>query len=128
MGIAWPWIADFPEGTGWFLGLFDDPGPGSHDTSLVGASPKQLREWGYEVTSVRASTTDSRRAQQRRGIARTQCWAELDQYLMTEVVPRVPYMFLEYAQAVSERVVEYSFDAFQSMPALDQIALASGSE
>ena len=47
---------------------------------------------------------------------------------MTEVVPRVPYMFMEHAVVVSERVVEYSFDQFADMPALDRIALAPGSE
>jgi peptide/nickel transport system substrate-binding protein len=125
--IAFPWFKDYPEGTGWFLGLFDVSGLGGSNTSLIGGSPKELRKWGYEVTSVPRVDDRLEACQQRRGIARTQCWAELDQYLMTEVVPRVPYMFLEYAQGVSERVVEYSFDAFQSLPALDRIALAPAS-
>ncbi len=65
----------------------------------------------------------------RRGVARTQCWAELDQYLMTEVVSRVPYMGRRSTPVVvSERVVAYSFDQFAGLPALDRIALAPGSE
>ena len=107
--IAYPWFMDYPEGTGWYTGLFD--GPGRSNTLLVGAGPEQLRKWGYEVRSVPSIDGRLEACQQRRGIARTQCWAELDQYLMTEVVPRVPYMFLDYAQAVSERLVAYSFDA-----------------
>ena len=127
--IAHGWGKDYPEGTGWFLGLFDVSGlKNGGNTSLVGASPEQLREWGYEVTSVPSVDDRLEACQQRRGAARTTCWAELDQYLMSEVVPRVPYMFLEYAQAVSERVVSYSFDQFASMPALDRIALAPDSE
>ncbi len=47
---------------------------------------------------------------------------------MTEVVPRVQYMYLQHAQVVSERVVAYSFDQFASLPALDRIALAPGSD
>ena len=66
--------------------------------------------------------------ERRRGVARTQCWAELDQYLMTEVVPRVQYLFMDAAYVVSERVVRYSFDQFVEYPALDRIALAPGSE
>ena len=66
--------------------------------------------------------------QQRRGIARTQCWVELDQYLITEFVDRVPYMYMEYPQTVSERVVAYSFDAFTALAVLDRIALAPGFE
>jgi hypothetical protein len=37
-------------------------------------------------------------------------------------------MSMEHAQVVSERVVRYSFDQFTSLPALDRIALAAGSE
>jgi hypothetical protein len=64
----------------------------------------------------------------RRGVARTQCWAELDQYLTTEVASWLPYFFLEHTQVVSERVIAYSFDQFVNLPALDQIALAPGSD
>jgi peptide/nickel transport system substrate-binding protein len=128
MGISYPWGKDYPEGTGWFLGLLDASGLGASNTSLVGASPRQLREWGYRGTSVPSIADRLEACQQRRGMARTQCWAELDQYLMTEVVPRVPYMFTESSLVVSERVVAYSFDQFAALPALDGIALAPGSE
>lgn len=128
IGIAWGWGKDYPEGTGWFLTLFDSVGLEGSNTSLVGASPGQLREWGYEVTSVPSVDDRFDACQQRWGVARTQCWAELDQYLMTEVVPNVPYMFMEHLQVVSERVVGYSFDQFASLPALDRIALAPGSD
>jgi hypothetical protein len=61
-------------------------------------------------------------------VSRTQCWAELDQYLVTEVVPWVPYMITENAQVVSDRVVAYSFDQFAGLPALDRIAVAPESD
>ena len=61
-------------------------------------------------------------------MTRTQCWAELDQYLTTEIVSRVPFMFFEHAQVVSERVVAYQLDQFTALPALDRIALAPGSD
>ena len=137
IAIAFPWAKDYPEGTGWFLGVFTRSGlgPGNSsspnagvNTSLIGATPDELRRWGYDVTSVPSVDDRLDACQQRRGVARTQCWAELDQYLMTEVVPRVPYMFMESAQVVSERVIRYSFDQFASLPALDRIALAAGSE
>jgi peptide/nickel transport system substrate-binding protein len=128
--IGFGWGFDYPEGTGWFLGLFDVSGlVGCCNLSLLGASPQQLSKWGYEVTSVPSVDDRLEACQQRRGIARTQCWVEMDQYLMTEVVPTVPYMYMDRPQAVSERVVEYSFDgAGPAMPALDRIALAPGSD
>lgn len=135
MSIGFGWFPDYPEGTGWFLSQFDVSGlEGSNsslegsNTSLLGASAEQLRDWGYEVTSVPSVDDRFDACQGRRGVARTQCWAEYDQYLMTEIVPWVPYMFQEHAVVVSERVVEYSFDQFANLPALDQIALAPGSE
>jgi hypothetical protein len=64
----------------------------------------------------------------RRGAAQTECWAELDQYLTTEVVTWIPYLNMEHTQVVSERVVAYYFDQFGALPALDRIALAPGSE
>ena len=130
IAIAFPWGKDYPEGVGWFLQLFDVSGlgVGGFNTSLVGASPGQLRKWGYEVTSVQSVDDRFDACQKRRGVARTQCWAEYDQYLMNEVVPRVPYMFFEHALVVSERVTGYSFDQSTDLPALDRIELAPGTE
>jgi peptide/nickel transport system substrate-binding protein len=128
IGIAFAWGSDYPEGGGWFQGLFHTSGLGNTNTSLLGASPAQLREWGYDVTTVPSVDDRIDVCLQRRGVARTQCWAELDQYLMTEVVPWIPYMITESATVVSERVVAYSFDQFSVQPALDRIAVAPGSD
>ncbi len=46
----------------------------------------------------------------------------------TEVVPWVPLMNGTQVTVVSDRVVRYSFDQFTFLPALDQIALAPGSD
>lgn len=120
------WGKDYPEGGGWFLALFDRSG--CCNTSLIGATPEELRRWGYSVTLVPSAEDRLDACLQRRGVARTQCWAELDQYLMMEVVSRINYLFIEHAQVVSERVVAYSFDQFSGLPALDRIALALGSD
>ena len=128
MVIPNPWSKDYPEGGGWFLALFDPSGFEGPNTSLVGASPAQLEKWGYEVTSVPSVEDRLQACLQRRGMGRTMCWAELDQYLMTEVVARINYLYIEHAQVVSERVLAYSFDQFAGLPALDRIALAPGSD
>jgi ABC-type transport system substrate-binding protein len=129
IGIAYAWGYDYPEGGGWFQALFHSSAlEGSNtNTSLLGASPAQLERWGYDVTRVPSVDDRIDVCLQRRGVARPQCWAELDQYLMTEVVPWVPYMITESATVVSERVVAYSVDQSSVEPALDRIALAPGS-
>jgi peptide/nickel transport system substrate-binding protein len=128
MGIAYPWGHDYPEGGGWFSPLFDRSGLGGPNTSLLGASPRELRQWGYEVASVPSVDDRIQACLVRRGVARTQCWVELDQYLTTEIVSRVSYWVTEDAFVVSARVVAFSFDQFSGLPALDRIALAPGSD
>jgi hypothetical protein len=44
--------------------------------------------------------------------------------VMEEVVPWVPYLFDNYVKAVSENVLNYTFDQFAGLPALEKIALA----
>ena len=90
--------------------------------------PLSWSKWGYAVRSVPSVDDRIQACQPAQGATRTACWAELDQYLMTEIVPWVPYMISESAVAVSERVVAYSFDQVSALPALDRIALAPGSD
>ena len=128
IAIAYAWFADFPEGGGWFPPLFGTSPLDGTNVSLLGATPAQLGTWGYPASSVPSVDDRIQVCLQRRGVTRTECWAELDQYLMMEVVPWIPYMITETAQTVSERVVAYSFDAAHALPALDRIALAPGSD
>ena len=129
IGIAYGWGADFPEGGGWFPALFGASAlKDETNVTALGATPAQLRAWGYTATSVPGVDDRIEACLERRGVVRIQCWAELDQYLMSEVVPWVPYMITESAVAVSERVVAFSFDQFSTLPALDRIALAPDSD
>jgi peptide/nickel transport system substrate-binding protein len=128
MSIAFGWGKDLPVGSGWFPPLFTFASKGCCNVSLLGASPEQLRSWGYSVASVPSVDDRIRLCLGRRGVAHTECWAELDQYLMNEVVTYVPYSSVLQSHVVSDRVIEYSFDQFAAEPALDRIALAPGSE
>ena len=55
-----------------------------------------------------------------------QCWADLDTYLMEDVVPWVPYLFDNDVVVLSANVTSYSFDQFAGLPALDRIAVEAG--
>lgn len=125
MSIGFGWAKDLPVGSSWFADLFGSAG--CCRPSPLGASPAQLRMWGYSVTSVPGVDDRIRLCLSRRGVAYTQCWAELDQYLTTEVVTWIPFMSMQRTHVVSERVVAYSFDQSFAEPALDRIALAPGS-
>jgi peptide/nickel transport system substrate-binding protein len=131
-GLAPGWGKDYLDASTFARPLFgsDSIGPDACcNTSLVGATPEQLEEWGYDVTEV--PSVDDKIDECERvelGDERFQCFAELDQQLMEEVVPWVPYLFGNYVRPVSARVVNYTFDQFASMPALDHIAVRGGAE
>jgi len=96
------------------------------DQSLVGATPDQLRTWGYQVTSVPNIDPTIQRCLVLQGGAQLRCWAEADQLLMETVVPWAPYLLESYTTIVSARVLHYSYDQINISPALDQIALKPG--
>jgi len=127
IAIGYGWGKGLPVGSDWFSQFLAEA-IGDSSPSFLGATPAQLRAWGYTVTSVPSIDDRAQLCLIRRGVAHTECWAELDQYLMTEVVTWLPYTSPLYMQVVSERVVEYSFDQAWAAPALDRIALAPGSE
>ena len=110
-----------------FDSIFSRESIGSFNHSLLGATPAQLRDWGYTVRRVPA--VDDRIDQCRRltGIPSVRCWAALDQYLMEEVVPWAPLEFETNIFIVSLRVVAFSMAQFSNSPALDRIALKPGS-
>ena len=62
------------------------------------------------------------------GDARVQCWADLDKYLMEDVVSWVPYLFDNDVVVLSANVTNYSFDQFAGLPALDHLAVESGTD
>ena len=128
IAIGYAWGKGLPVGSDWFSQFLAEAIGDGYSPSFLGATPAQLRAWGYTVTSVPSIDDRAQLCLLRRGVAHSECWAELDQYLMTEVVTWLPYTSPLYMQVVSERVVEYSFDQAWAAPALDRIALAPGSD
>ena len=60
------------------------------------------------------------------GDARQTCYANIDKFLMENVVPWVPYRFANEVVITSKRVLNYNLDDFAGWIALDQVALANG--
>jgi ABC-type transport system substrate-binding protein len=112
------WQKAFPNASDWFL-QFTAGGP-----TAVGMTPDELAELGYAVTEVpsvderiAACLTEFDDAQRR-------CWADLDQHLMENVIPWVPYLSMNMINVVPARITHYSFSQSTTLPALDRIALA----
>ena len=125
------WLADYPNASVMFTTLFTAEGIGGvsqGNESLVGARPDQLERWGYGVTRVPNVDAKLDECLALIGFDQTLCWAELDQQLMTKVVPWVPQNTLYGVGISSKRFVRFKWDqALGTWPALDQIALARGS-
>ncbi|HET9722435.1 MAG TPA: ABC transporter substrate-binding protein, partial [Actinomycetota bacterium] len=126
------WIAeDYPSASSVFVPMLYGPSiteSGNQNVSLLGATPEQLEGWGYTVDEVPSADDRIDACQRLVGSAQIPCWAELDQYVMEEVVPWIPLFFTEAGFPVSERVENRSFDQQTGYPALDRIALAPGSD
>jgi len=109
-----------------FRGSFYSPVAFSEETTngnMVGASPEQLRRWGYDVTSVPSLDARIEYCLPATGNAAFRCAADLDRYLMEEVVPWAPFAFLRHVPTTSNRVVNYEYDQQMNVPAFDQIAV-----
>jgi peptide/nickel transport system substrate-binding protein len=122
---------DYPNGSAFFLPNFYGPelalgkvGNAVPNLSLLGATPDELRRWGYPVRSVPSVDGRISDCLPLLGLAQTECWATLDQYLMEKVAPWVPLLNVRYAYTVSARVRDFSWDAATGIAALDQIAVA----
>ena len=123
------WGKDYPDGFTFGPPLFsqDAIGPESCcNDPMVGATPDILRGRGYDPSiPIPSAEEQIDECIPLSGDQRLECWAQLDRYLMEDVVPCVPYLFDNSVVVVSDRVAAWSFDQFAGLPAIDRIALAS---
>jgi peptide/nickel transport system substrate-binding protein len=113
------WAKDFPSAST-FLPLLlsgDNIGSGCCDDSMIGASSSQLRRYGYHVRSVPSVDQRITDCQQQLFHAQVQCWASLDQYVSSDIVPIVPLTQGFNGWAVSSRVQGFTVDVAVGVPA-----------
>ena len=122
------WGKDYPAGYTFAGPLFGSTAlyPGCCNYMGLGATPAQIKEWGYTGVAVPPSMDDKIAAcQKTSGDALFQCWADFDKYLMEQVVPYAPYLFDNNVDIISANVIHYSFDQFAGLAAFDQLAVAN---
>jgi peptide/nickel transport system substrate-binding protein len=96
--------------------------------ALVGATPDFLEGFGYTVTEVPSVEDKLVECAPLLDEERITCYAELDQLLMEEVVPWVPYLFDNDIDILSSRIVNYSYDQFAGNAALQHLAIAEDAQ
>ena len=120
------WGKDYADGVTFGEPLFASAGlyESCCNYSLVGATSEQLSDWEYDVTEVPSVDEKVEECSALEpGDERFQCWAELDQELMEEIVPWVPYLFDNNVDVLSENIQNYSFDQFAGLAAFDSLAV-----
>ncbi len=116
---------DYPNASEFFISLFAAASIGSPANQLLGATPEQLRGWGYTVSQVPDVDPRIQYCMSLIGPPQPACWAALDTYLMDDVVPMVPLFESLNPDPIPSRLVHYSYDQAADAPAIDQIALVS---
>jgi len=123
IGMFPAWIKDLFNASTFMEPLFASSGIGGNNWTLMGATASQLRTWGYATSSVPSADERIEQCSRIFGREQTSCWAALDQYLMENVVPWIPFLSENHIQIIPARVVAYEFDQFSTLPALDHIAI-----
>jgi len=117
-----------------FAVLFQSSGincSGGINYANIGMSAAQAKECGvtaqYNAATAKGAipNVDSEIDQCNKdsGDTRTQCWVKLDQDLMENVVPWVPYLFANAITVVNKSVTKYEFDQFSGTISLCHIAV-----
>jgi peptide/nickel transport system substrate-binding protein len=120
------WLSEYLNASTFFVPLFYGPSISEDDNlnhSLIGASPAQLRGWGYRDIAVPSLDDEIEICLALVGGSQVPCWAEADQLLTEDVVPFAPLLTTRITLLTSERVTAYAFAQSSFMPALDRIAL-----
>ena len=123
------WLMDYPDPYTfhWFTNyggnILDEY---NTNYTMMGATPEQLKKYGYDVTSVVGMDEKIDECIAELGDARIQCWAEADKILNEEVVSYVPLVISQNVNIVSSCVTNYQWSVFDSQTAFDQVALIPG--
>jgi len=125
------WVMDWPDAFTFFSGTTDGRNildNGNSNVTMIGATPDQMTKYGYSVTDVPSMNSQIDACVPLTGDDRVNCWADVDKYLMENIAAIVPWVFSNTTNVVSSRVENYTFSAFDSQMAYDQVALAPGSD
>jgi peptide/nickel transport system substrate-binding protein len=122
------WGKDYADALTFFTPLFDGrtiiPN-GNTNYALVGITPSTAARVGVKGSVNGVPSVDSQldRCAVLAGGPRLACYEALDKYLMTKVVPWIPYMWSYVTRITSKNVTKYGFDQFATTPAYAHIAV-----
>ena len=124
------WGKDYADPLTFFQPLFNGRTiipQGNTNYSLVGVKPSQAKSLGVtgDVQGVPSVDPQLDRCAALAGQARLTCYETLDRTLMTNVVPWVPWLFLNAAHIVGPKVTQWGYDQFDAATAYAHVAVSS---
>jgi peptide/nickel transport system substrate-binding protein len=129
IGMNPGWGKDYPDSASFVGFLHDGRGiacEGNFNYSLVGFTQEKADECGVpfvETPSVDADIDNCKEIALNDPEGGIQCWIELDQKLMEEVVPWVPYLWPNVMTTIGPAVTAWEFDQFAGGPAWSKVAV-----
>jgi peptide/nickel transport system substrate-binding protein len=119
MCIGLGWSPDYPSADQYLGSFFASDGQLA--TTRLGATPKELRRWGYDATEVPSVDGQVERCRQEIGANQAPCWARIDQYVLSELMPAVPIAEISPLRLSSPGIGTLPWDQIYLEPALDRI-------
>ena len=119
MCIGMGWSPDYPSADQYIGSFFASDGQLA--MTKLGASPQELRRWGYDVTDVPSVDGQVERCRQEIGANQAPCWARIDQYVESQLMPAVPIAEISPLRLSSARIGALPWDQIYLEPALDRI-------
>jgi peptide/nickel transport system substrate-binding protein len=131
MGMNPGWGKDYPDSASFAGFLFDGRGiacEGNFNYSLVGITQETADECGIALPAEPVPSVDEdidacKEAALEDEQAGLDCWNELDQKLMEEVVPWVPYLWPNIITTIGPAVTAWDFDQFAGVTAFSKVAV-----
>ena len=124
------WGKDYPSAYTFFFPLLDGCENGSN-YAFLGCDAATLEAAGYTVPAEGPWTISDRIAEcaalESGSAEQNECYFALDQYVMEEIVPVIPTIFGTNIDVLGASIVNYSYDQFPGMGAIDHYAVASAS-
>jgi peptide/nickel transport system substrate-binding protein len=129
------WGKDYPDSASFAGFLHDGRGiacEGNFNYSLVGLTREKAQDCGIdfvEVPSVDADIDNCKDVALEGDVdATNQCWIALDQRLMEEVVPWVPYLWPNVISTIGPAVTAWEFDQFAGTTAFSKVAVDASAQ
>ena len=123
------WLADWPDAYTFYLPISYGPSildNGNSNYSMIGATPEQMEKYGYAITDVPSMNDEIDACVPTSGDDRITCFADAEKVLMEDIAAIAPYVISNTIQIISDRVENFTYSAFDSQMAYEQVALAGG--